>query len=131
MPWRPAESLKLWIGLRQLGEVGIEKILLESIKRRCYLESMIDSSKFKIITGPLHLLAFTPNNYNSSQSFDWSKKTRNSLLTSKFMLSRPIYGDRYYLKAVLGNPNTTFDDLKILASLINESINSFSELFTI
>ena len=120
---RSAESLKLWIGLRQLGEVGIEKILLESIKRRCYLESMIDSSKFKIITGPLHLLAFTPNNYNSSQSFDLSKKTRNFLLTSKFMLSRPIYGDRYYLKAVLGNPNTTFDDLKILASLINESIN--------
>ncbi len=120
---RSAESLKLWIGLRQLGEIGIEKILLESIKRKCYLESMIDSSKFKIITGPLHLLALTPINYNSSQSFDWSKKTRNSLLNSKFMLSRPVYGDRYYLKAVLGNPNTKFDDLKILAKLINHSIN--------
>jgi len=119
---RSAEILKLWIGLRQLGEEGIEKILLDSIKRRCYLESIIDSSKFKIISGPLHLLALTPINYNSNQASDWSIQTRNSLLASKFMLSRPIYGGRYYLKAVLGNPNTKFEDLKILAKLINHSI---------
>jgi len=119
---RSAESLKLWIGLRQLGEEGIEKILLESIRRRCYLESIIDPSKFKIISGPLHLLAFTPINYSFSETSDWSVKARNSLLAKKFMLSRPLYGDRYYLKAVLGNPNTKFDDLNILANLINHSI---------
>ena len=85
-------------------------------------ESIIDSSKFKIISGPLHLLALTPINYTSSQASDWSIKTRNSLLVNKFMLSRPIYGDRYYLKAVMGNPNTKFDDLKLLANLINHSI---------
>ena len=119
---RSAESLKLWIGLRQLGEEGIEKILLNSIKRRCYLESIIDSSKFKLISGPLHLLAITPINYNASQASDWSEKTRNSLLKSKFMLSRSIYDNRYYLKAVMGNPNTKFDDLKNLANLINSSI---------
>jgi len=119
---RSAESLKLWIGLRQLGEEGIEKILLESIKRKCYLESMIDSSKFKIISGPLHLLALSPLNYTSSQASDWSIKTRNSLLVNKFMLSRPMYEDRYYLKAVMGNPNTKFDDLRLLASLLNDSI---------
>ena len=120
---RSAEALKLWIGLRQLGEEGIEKILLGSIKRRCYLESMIDRSKFKIISGPLHLLAFTPINFISSEASDWSIKTRNSLLANKFMLSRPMYGDRYYLKAVMGNPNTKFDDLKMLANLINHSIS--------
>ena len=120
---RSAETLKLWIGLRQLGEEGIEKILLGSIKRRCYLEARIDQSKFKIISGPLHLLAFTPINYSSSQASDWSLKTRNSLLANKFMLSRPMYGDRYYLKAVMGNPNTKFDDLKMLANLINHSIS--------
>ena len=119
---RSAESLKLWIGLRQLGEDGIEKILLDSIKKRCYLESIIDSSKFKIISGPLHLLALTPINYTSSQTTDWSLKTRNFLLANNFMLSRPMYGGRYYLKAVMGNPNTKFDDLKILASLINQSV---------
>ncbi len=119
---RSAEALKLWIGLRQLGEEGIEKILLDSIKRRCYLESIIDSSKFKIISGPLHLLALTPINYTSSQASDWSIKTRNFLLVNQFMLSRPMYGDRYYLKAVMGNPNTKFEDLKLLANLINNSI---------
>jgi L-2,4-diaminobutyrate decarboxylase len=121
---RSAESLKLWIGLRQLGEDGIEKILLDSIRRRCYLESIIDSSKFKIISGPLHLLALTPINYSSSQASDWSIKTRNSLLEKHFMLSRPLYGDRYYLKAVMGNPNTKFDDLKLLANYINHSITT-------
>ncbi len=119
---RSAESLKLWIGLRQLGEEGIEKILSDSIKRRCYLESIIDPHKFKIISGPLHLLAFTPFDYNPSQALDWSIKTRKSLLKNKFMLSRPMYGDRYYLKAVTGNPNTKFDHLKMLANLINDSI---------
>jgi len=119
---RSAESLKLWIGLRQLGEKGIEKILSDSIKRRTYLESMIDSSKYKTISGPLHLLALTPTNYSASQASDWSIKTRNSLLKNKFMLSRPFYEDRYYLKVVLGNPNTKFDDLKLLANLINDSV---------
>ncbi len=119
---RSAESLKLWIGLRQLGEKGIEKLLLNSISRRSYLESLIDNSKFKIISGSLHLLAITPLNYSSSESFEWSIKTRKSLLTNNFMLSRPIYKDRYYLKAVLGNPNTKFEDLKLLADLINQSI---------
>tara|TARA_Y100001968_G_scaffold92248_1_gene82951 strand:+ start:54 stop:1424 length:1371 start_codon:yes stop_codon:yes gene_type:complete len=119
---RSAEVLKLWIGLRQLGEKGIEKILLDSIKRRTYLESMIDSSKYKTISGPLHLLALTPINYSTSKAADWSIKTRNTLLKNKFMLSRPFYQDRYYLKAVLGNPNTKSNDLKLLANLINDSI---------
>ena len=39
------------------------------------------------------------------------------------MLSRPMYKDRYYLKVVMGNPNTKFEDLKLLANLINNSIN--------
>ena len=119
---RSAESLKLWIGLRQLGEKGIEKILLDSINRRTYLESMIDPLKYKTISGPLHLLALTPINCSTAQASDWSIKTRNSLLKNKFMLSRPFYKNRYYLKVVLGNPNTNFDDLKHLANLINDSI---------
>ena len=119
---RSAEVLKLWIGLRQLGEKGIEKILLDSIERRTYLESLIDPSKYKKLSGPFHLLAITPINYSTAQASDWSIKTRDSLLKNKFMLSRPFYQDRYYLKAVLGNPNTKFEDLKLLANLINDSI---------
>ena len=67
-------------------------------------------------------MAFTPVNYNSYQASDWSIRTRNSLLKNKFMLSRPIYREKYFLKVVLGNPNTKFDDLKLLANLINNSI---------
>ena len=119
---RAAESLKLWIGLRQLGEKGIENLLLESINRRSYLESLIDITKFKIISGPLHLLALTPKNTDVFQASSWAKKTRDFLLSKKFMLSRPIYGDRCYLKAVLGNPYTKFENLEILASFINQSI---------
>ncbi len=120
---RSAEALKLWIGLRQLGEKGIEDLLLDSVKRRCYLENRIDSSKFKIITGPLHLLAFTPKDYNFNKASEWSIRTRNYLLNKNFMLSRPLYKGRYYLKAVLGNPHTKLDDLELLSDLINKSIN--------
>jgi len=120
---RSAEVLKLWIGLRQLGEKGIEDLLLDSIKRRCYLESKIDSSKFKIITGPLHLLAFTPKDYSLTKGSEWSINTRNYLLNKNFMLSRPMYKGRYYLKAVLGNPHTKIDDLELLSELINQSIS--------
>ncbi len=38
------------------------------------------------------------------------------------MLSRPIYENRYYLKAVLGNPNTQLKDLQLLARLINQTV---------
>ncbi len=119
---RSAEALKLWIGLRQLGEKGIEDLLLDSLNRRCYLESKIDSSKFSLITGPLHLLAFTPNDYSVKEGFEWSKETRNYLLTKNFMLSRPFYKGRYYLKVVLGNPHTKLKDLDLLSDLINQSI---------
>ncbi len=120
---RSAEVLKLWIGLRQLGEKGIESLLLESVRRRCYLESKIDLSKFKVITGSLHVLAFTPKDYNFKEGSEWAVKTRNYLLSKNFMLSRPLYKGRYYLKAVLGNPHTKLDDLELLSELINESVN--------
>ena len=119
---RSAESLKLWLGLRHLGEKGIEKILSESIERKRYFESLIDLSKFELLSGPLHILAITPKGYTTSQATDWSIKTRKSLLANKFMLSRPMYGNRHYLKAVMGNPNTELDDLKLLATLIKQSI---------
>ena len=119
---RSAEALKLWIGLRQLGEKGIEDLLLDSVNRRYYLESKIDTSMFDIITGPLHLLAFTPKDYSFTKGSEWSKKTRNYLLKKNFMLSRPLYKGRYYLKAVLGNPHTKNDDLELLSDLINQSI---------
>ena len=119
---RSAEVLKLWLGLRHLGENGISNLLEKSLLRRKYLMQRLDSSKFKIISGPLHLFAFTPLSSSIEDSRLWSIKTRNKLLESKFMLSRPSYNNRSYLKVVLGNPYTENSDLDKLAELINQSI---------
>ena len=119
---RPAEVLKLWLGLRQLGQNGIERLLVESICRRDYLESRLDSSKLEIISGPLHLISFTPKQSDKKQSEQWALATRKVLLEENFMLSTPLLNGRYYLKAVMGNPHTKFQHLDKLADLLNKSL---------
>ncbi len=120
---RPGEILKLWLGLRQLGEIGINKLLIESINRREYFEGLINQELFKVLSGPLHLIAMTPNNYDHELSLDWSSSTKRLLIDKyNFMLSRPIYNDRFYLKAVLGNPHTKEAHLKNLSMILNNSI---------
>ncbi|WP_320667586.1 pyridoxal phosphate-dependent decarboxylase family protein [Prochlorococcus sp. MIT 1307] len=119
---RPAEVLKLWLGLRQLGEKGIERLLKDSIDRRRSFQKQLDVSKLSVITGPLHLISCTPKSFNQNQSARWSKETRRSLLDEKFMLSRPFHNDRYYLKAVMGNPHTQLTHLSKLANLLNHSV---------
>ena len=52
-----------------------QKNTFKIYKRRCYFESIIDSSKFKTISGPLHLI-LTPINYTSSQASDYLIKQR-------------------------------------------------------
>jgi len=119
---RPAEALKLWMGLRQLGQKGLEQLLLESIERREYLQSKIDINKFNIISGPLHLLALSPKGLTKSKVNEWSITTRKELLSKNFMLSRPIHNSIHYLKVVLGNPNTQLKDLDVLSELLNQSL---------
>ncbi len=119
---RAGEVLKLWLGLRQLGEVGIDQLLENSISRRIFFEEQLDPSKFNIISGPLHLISFTPKELNIKQSKSWSIETRQKLLDNKFMLSRPNHDARYYLKAVMGNPHTKKVHLIQLATLLNRSV---------
>ncbi len=118
---RSAEVLKLWLGLKQLGEKGIENILEQAISRKQYFLDKLDISKFQLCTGPLHLLAFTPKNLNLEKAKVWSINTRETLLRNNFMLSRPLYQGRFYLKAVFGNPHTDQKHLDSLAELVNES----------
>ncbi len=121
---RQADVLKLWLGLRQLGEQGIRFLLEESIKRRDYIENLLDSSKFEFVSGPLHLIAITPKAISDVDEIkSWSIKTRQLLLSHDFMLSRPFYKGRHYLKIVLGNPNTKLAQLEKLSELINDSID--------
>jgi len=38
------------------------------------------------------------------------------------MLSRPLHAGRHHLKAVLGNPHTTEEQLQTIASLLAQSL---------
>ncbi len=119
---RSAEVLKLWIGLKQLGFNGINDLLNNAVERRIYLEERIDQNDFEILSGPLHLLSILPNGIKSEEASKWSASTRAMLLKNDLMLSRPFYNNRHYLKAVLGNPYTTFGHLDKLIGLLNRSL---------
>ena len=116
---RPAEIIKLWLGLRFLGIEGIEKILVESLLKKSMFIEKLDENKFEILSGPLHIISFLPKNMNTEQSNKWTLKARNSLLEKNYMISRPIYKGKYYLRVVFGNFNTTNLHISELTNLIN------------
>ncbi|MEA5473128.1 pyridoxal-dependent decarboxylase [Synechococcus sp. CCY9201] len=120
---RPAEILKLWLGLRQLGLAGIEAVLDGAIERRRHLRQLLASGdRLDLKDGQLHLLAFCPAGYDAEQATHWSAETRQRLLAEQLMLSRPLYGGRHHLKAVLGNPHTRAEHLERLAQLVHASL---------
>ena len=119
---RPAEILKLWLGLRQLGEAGIAATLSGALQRRQSLAAQLDPEKFMLLSGDLHLLAFHPQEGGIDAANCWSEETRQMLLSHGYMLSRPFYGDRFCLKAVLGNPHTTVQHLSDLSDRLNGSL---------
>ena len=123
---RPAEVLKLWLGLRQLGESGIEQVLSAAISRREYLEQQLDHNRLMVLTGPLHVLACRPHRGHVQQHETWSIETRRLLLSQGIMVSRPLHQGRHFLKAVLGNPHTDHALLDQLASTLNQSVEALS-----
>ena len=116
---RPAEIIKLWLGLRFLGMQGIEEILSSSIERRKYLEKNLNSEKYDIYSGALHIISFLPKGMNKNESDLWSLNKRFSLMKNNFMLSRPIFKNRYFLRAALGNYNTSKESINELLKLLN------------
>ena len=119
---RPAEILKLWLGLRQLGESGIRSLLQGALRRRQHLEARLDPERLQVSSGPLHLLVCRPRNAAPDQVDAWSATTRARLLEQGFMLSRPFHGGCHPLKAVLGNPHTQSHHLDQLAAMLNRSV---------
>jgi len=103
---RPAETIKLWLGLRFLGLKGIEDILKSSIKRKEFFMKNISKNKFEIYSGPLHIVSFLPKGLEPKASDAWTQSKVNELRKNKFMLSRPKFKGKYYLRAVMGNYNT-------------------------
>ena len=120
---RPAEILKLWLGLRQLGLEGIETILDGAIARRRQLQALLAvDDRLVVRSGPMHLVAFTPVGGDAMAADHWSQRTRQSLLACDLMLSRPHYQGRHHLKAVLGNPHTQPHHLAHLAQVVQTEL---------
>ena len=120
---RPAEILKLWLGLRQLGLEGIETILDGAIARRRQLQALLAADdRLLVRSGPMHLVAFTPVGGDALAADHWSQHTRQSLLASNLMLSRPHYQGRHHLKAVLGNPHTQPHHLAQVAQVVQADL---------
>ena len=116
---RPAEIIKLWLGLRFLGMNGINNILKSSINRKVFFEKNLNMDKFEVYTGPLHIISFLPRGITSMESNTWTENTKSELLKLNFMLSRPKYKNKYYLRAVFGNYNTKNSHIKDLLKNLN------------
>ena len=56
---------------------------------------------------------------NKNESDIWTNEKRINLMKNNFMLSRPLFKNRYFLRAVLGNFNTSKDDINTLLKLLN------------
>ena len=116
---RPAEIIKLWLGLRFLGNHGINNILKSSIDKKLLFENNLSKEKFNIYSGPLHIISFIPKGMDVKDSNNWTERTRSELMKMSFMLSRPIFKSKYYLRAVFGNYNTSYEHIRNLLNLLN------------
>ena len=116
---RPAEIIKLWLGLRFLGLNGIEDILKSSIKRKDFFIKNISKNKFDIYSGPLHIVSFLPNKLKPKDSDAWTQTKVNELIKNNFMLSRPKFKGKYFLRVVMGNYNTKESHIEELLRLLN------------
>ncbi|WP_288262914.1 aminotransferase class V-fold PLP-dependent enzyme [uncultured Prochlorococcus sp.] len=116
---RPAEVIKLWLGFRFLGINGIEDILKTSINRKEFFIHNICKNKFEIYSGPLHIVSFLPKGLNPKDSDIWTQNKVNELMKHNFMLSRPKFKGKYFLRAVMGNYNTNESHISKLLNFLN------------
>jgi len=116
---RPAEVIKLWLGLRFLGLNGIEDILKSSIKRKDLFLNNISNNKFEIYSGPLHIVSFLPKGLKTKDTDFWTKNKVNELMKNNFMLSRPKFKGKYFLRVVMGNYNTKESHIEELLKLLD------------
>ena len=116
---RPAEIIKLWLGLRFLGLKGIEDILKSSIKRKDYFIKNISKNKFELYSGPLHIVSFIPEGIPTKDTELWTKTKINELMKNNYMLSRPKFKGKYYLRVVMGNYNTEESHIKELLKFLD------------
>ena len=116
---RPAEIIKLWLGLSFLGVKGIEDILKSTIERKDFFIKNISKNKFEIHSGPLHIVSFIPKGLTPKDSDIWTQIKIDELMKNNFMLSRPKFKGKYYLRVVMGNYNTNESHIEELLKIIH------------
>ena len=116
---RPAEVIKLWLGLRFLGLKGIDEILKSSIQRKEFFIKNISKNKFEIYSGPLHIISFLPKGLTTKDTDFWTQTKVNELMKNNFMLSRPKFKGKYFLRVVMGNYNTNESHIEELLRLLD------------
>jgi len=116
---RPAEVIKLWLGLRSLGLKGMDDILNSSINRKDFFIKNINKNKFEILSGPLHIISFLPKGLNTKDTDFWTQTKLNELIKNNFMLSRPKFKGKYFLRVVMGNYNTKDSHIEELLRLLD------------
>ena len=79
----------------------------------------LDENKFEILSGPLHIISFLPKRMDAEESNNWTLKAKNLLLEKNYMISRPFYKGKYYLRVVFGNFNTKLLHITELAEFLN------------
>ena len=116
---RPSEVIKLWLGLRFLGMKGIEDILKSSINKKDFFIKNISKNKFEIYSGPLHIISFLPKGLTPQDSDMWTQIKVNELMKNNFMLSRPKFKGKYFLRVVMGNYNTNKSHIEELVKILD------------
>ena len=116
---RPAEVIKLWLGLRFLGLTGIEEILKSAINRKEFFMDNINKNKFELYSGPLHIVSFLPKGLTPKDTDSWTKTKVNELMKRNYMLSRPKFKDKYFLRVVMGNYNTKESHIEELLKFLD------------
>ena len=116
---RPAEIIKLWLGLRFLGLKGIEEILKSAINRKDFFIKNICKNKFEIYSGPLHIISFLPKGLTTKDSDLWTQTKVNELMKNNFMISRPKFKGKHYLRVVMGNYNTNESHIEEVLNILD------------
>ena len=70
-------------------------------------------------SGPLHIVSFIPKKLEPEDSDTWTQTKVNELINNNFMLSRPKFKGRYFLRVVMGNYNTKESHIEELLRLLN------------
>ena len=79
----------------------------------------ISKNKFDIYSGPLHIVSFIPKGLEPKDSDAWTQSKVNELMKNNFMLSRPKFKGKYYLRTVMGNYNTKDTHIKELLRFLD------------